>query len=310
MANVSKVNVNSTDYNIKDSNAMHKGVDYVTAGKKANTTLGSNATAEGYNTTASGSYSHAEGQNTIASGLNSHAEGSDTTASKPDAHAEGSHTTASGEQAHAEGSYTTASGYYAHSEGFYTTASGNHSHAEGVCTKASSPNQHVEGKYNVEDTNGTYAHIIGNGPSDSERKNIFTVNWDGDVNAGRSNGLTNDTKLPTGADVISYLNSNLVNDSGWKVMQVNSQYGSGLVFYRKSFGIVTVNLQNQKFENYTPGTDFTVATLPSGFLPKGMTLYRLYGDQGYCYINTNGNISINASTASVWAGFNVAYHSA
>lgn len=211
MANVSKVNVNSTDYDIKDSNAMHKGVDYVTAGKKANTTLGSNATAEGYNTTASGNYSHAEGQNTIASGLNSHAEGSNTTASKPDAHAEGSYTTASGEQAHAEGSYTTASGYYAHSEGFYTTASGNHSHAEGVCTKASSPNQHVEGKYNVEDTNGTYAHIIGNGPSDSERKNIFTVNWDGDVNAGRSNGLTNDTKLPTGADVISYLNSNLSN---------------------------------------------------------------------------------------------------
>ena len=93
-------------------------------------------------------------------------------------------------------------------------------------------------------------------------------------------------------------------------MQVNSQYGSGLIFYRKSFGIVTVNLQNQKFENYTPSTDFTVATLPSGFLPKGMTLYRLHGDQGCCYINTNGNISINASTASVWAGFNVAYHSA
>ena len=40
---------------------------YVTAGKKADTTLGSKATAEGYNTTASGGYSHAEGFNTITS---------------------------------------------------------------------------------------------------------------------------------------------------------------------------------------------------------------------------------------------------
>lgn len=126
---------------------------------------------------------------------------------------------------------------------------------------------------------------------------------------GSATDLTN-AAVPTGQTIKSYLNSNLVADTGWKSMQVNSQYGRGLVFYRKSFGIVTVNLQNQKFENYTPGTDFAVATLPSGFLPKGMTLYRLYGDQGYCYINTNGDISINANTASVWAGFNVAYHSA
>lgn len=274
MADVSKVNVNSTDYNIKDSNAMHKGVDYVTAGKKANTTLGSNATAEGYNTTASGSYSHAEGQNTIASGLNSHAEGSDTTASKPDAHAEGSHTTASGEQAHAEGSYTTASGYYAHSEGFYTTASGNHSHAEGVCTKASSPNQHVEGKYNVEDTNGTYAHIIGNGPSDSERKNIFTVNWDGDVNAGRSNGLTNDTKLPTGADVISYLNSNFVKGSNtWK----------------KHSATISVIANNRSFVGNFPLEIVSVACTDSRLIPyfayTGTTI------QIYIYNPTSAAIS-------------------
>ena len=93
-------------------------------------------------------------------------------------------------------------------------------------------------------------------------------------------------------------------------MQVDSQYGSGLIFYRKSFGIVTVNLQNQKFENYTPSTNFIIATLPVGFWPQGMTLYRLYGDQGYYNIDTDGKIYINVSTTSVWAGFNVAYHAA
>ena len=40
---------------------MVKGVDYVTAGQKSGTTLGTKATAEGLNTTASGTHSHAEG---------------------------------------------------------------------------------------------------------------------------------------------------------------------------------------------------------------------------------------------------------
>lgn len=183
MADVSKVNVNGTDYNIKDSNAMHKGVDYVTAGQKTGTTLGSKATAEGGYTTASGGYSHAEGNTTVASALYAHAEGASTTASK--------------QAAHAEGFNTKATGYYSHAEGHNTIAAGD--------------SQHVEGKHNVEDANNTYAHIIGGGTGDNNRKNIFTVDWNGDVNAGRSNGLTNDTKLPTGADVISYLNSNLAN---------------------------------------------------------------------------------------------------
>lgn len=203
MADVSKVNVNSTDYNIKDSNAMHKGVDYVTAGKKSGTTLGNDATAEGSNTTASGLNCHAEGSNTTASASNTHAEGNRTTASSSNAHAEGSQTTASAAQAHAEGLSTTASGDYSHSEGLSTTASGNashaegslceaagsHAHAEGTWTKASSHDQHAEGKYNVEDTNGTYVHIIGGGTSDNARKNIFTVDWNGVARDGTENRL-------------------------------------------------------------------------------------------------------------------------
>lgn len=48
---------------------------YVRAGQKANTTIGTRATAEGYNNTASGNYSHAEGYETIAKGDYSHAQG-------------------------------------------------------------------------------------------------------------------------------------------------------------------------------------------------------------------------------------------
>lgn len=57
------------------SGYMQKGVDYVTAGQKSGTTLGTKATAEGNDTTSSGTTSHAEGTDTVASGDYSHAEG-------------------------------------------------------------------------------------------------------------------------------------------------------------------------------------------------------------------------------------------
>lgn len=59
---------------------------YVTAGQKAETLLGANATAEGNGVTASGVNSHAEGFGTIASGANSHAEGRGTIAKVPNSH--------------------------------------------------------------------------------------------------------------------------------------------------------------------------------------------------------------------------------
>lgn len=188
--------------------------------------------AEGYYTTADGGHSHAEGGQTYAKGENSHAEGEKTTAFTNYSHAEGERTTAYGEASHSEGYYTsssqlgshaegqntTACGYpshaegkntYAgmngsHAEGYYTTAKGTGygTHAEGYYTIASGSNgQHVEGRYNVEDVN--MAHIIGGGTNASNKKNIFTVSWDGDVTAGRSTGIENSNKLVTGADIYS-----------------------------------------------------------------------------------------------------------
>ena len=82
---------------------------------------------------------------------------------------------------HAEGNSTTASGAWgSHAEGNYTVASGSFgSHAEGHYTVAASPYQHVQGKYNIEDSNNTYAHIVGNGGID--RSNAHTLDWDGNA---------------------------------------------------------------------------------------------------------------------------------
>ena len=137
--------------------------------------------AEGVLTTASGSTSHAEGTQNIASGFVSHAEGRNTEATNTCAHAEGFGTKATGEYSHAEGDNAIASGQGAHAEGYSAVASGRYSHAEGSSTIAASPRQHVQGRYNIEDAESKYAHIVGNGDSNSTRSNAHTLDWDGNA---------------------------------------------------------------------------------------------------------------------------------
>ena len=95
--------------------------------------------------------------------------------------AEGDGVTASGDFSHAESNSTTASGVCSHAEGNSTTASGMCSHAEGDSTIASSKNQHVQGKFNIEDTENKYAHIVGNGTSNTKRSNAHTLDWNGNA---------------------------------------------------------------------------------------------------------------------------------
>ncbi len=197
------IDTKSTDADITAALAAH----YVTAGKKSGTTLGTNATAEGYDTTASGEHahaegttttasesaSHAEGAYTTASGDGSHAEGWLTTASGDNSHAEGYDTDASGNDSHAEGVDTTASAVCAHAEGWSTTASGNDSHAEGYNTTANHKSQHVFGENNIPDDStagagqrGNYVEIVGNGTGDSAKSNARTLDWYGnEVLAGK-----------------------------------------------------------------------------------------------------------------------------
>lgn len=120
-------------------------------GRKANTTVGENSIALGYNVEASGDTAHAEGIRTVAEGTGSHAEGSQTVAHGVYSHAEGVLTVAEAAHSHAEGNSTQAHGRYSHAEGYYTNASGLSSHSEGQRTIASGACSHVSGIYNVED---------------------------------------------------------------------------------------------------------------------------------------------------------------
>lgn len=54
-------------------------------------------------------------------------------------------------------------------------------HAAGLGTVAASDAQYVIGKYNVADTTGTYAMIVGNGTDNTTRSNAMTVGFDGNI---------------------------------------------------------------------------------------------------------------------------------
>ena len=138
------------------------------------------AHAEGVNSFASGSISHSEGYNTQATAETSHSEGYQTQATGARSHSEGYKSVAAGKTSHAEGSQTTAYGENSHAEGAGTQANAPKSHAEGDGTIASSASQHVQGKYNIEDTLGTYAHIVGNGSS-SVPSTAHTLDWSGNA---------------------------------------------------------------------------------------------------------------------------------
>lgn len=126
-----------------------------------------------------GNGSHAEGGG-LAIGNYSHAEGSQTWAAHQ-SHAEGFMSAAMVNGAHAEGIRTRARGNSSHAEGHSTFAEGERSHAQGNSTIAKGEDQDVMGRYNEIDENNTYAHIVGGGTSNDDRKNIHTLDWDGNA---------------------------------------------------------------------------------------------------------------------------------
>lgn len=194
--------------------------------------------AEGILTNATGQTSHAEGLLTESSGSASHAEGYQSIASGYFSHAEGQQNIASGQESHVEGGYNFASGLESHVEGQYNCVSGNRSHAEGQGNFVNSILSHAEGSGNVvngalshvqginsisDDDEGKtvsitiyekdgktvvsnvsrtlnkYAHIVGNGTSESTRSNAHTLDWEGnawysgDVYVGSTSGTNKDS---------------------------------------------------------------------------------------------------------------------
>lgn len=143
--------------------------------------IGTGSAAIGYKNTASNDFTFAMGVQTTASAPGAHAEGGLTVANASYSHAEGFKSASTGEYSHVEGIVCKSSGQGSHAEGYYTVASGQRSHSEGCFTKAASQYQHVQGKYNVVDSNGVYAHIVGNGAGDTKRSNAHTLDWKGNA---------------------------------------------------------------------------------------------------------------------------------
>lgn len=143
--------------------------------------IGTGSAAIGYKNTASNDFTFAMGIQATASAPGAHAEGGLTVANASYSHAEGFKSASTGEYSHVEGIVCESSGQGSHAEGYYTVSSGQRSHSEGCFTEAASQYQHVQGKYNVVDSNGVYAHIVGNGTGKNNRHNAHTLDWQGNA---------------------------------------------------------------------------------------------------------------------------------
>lgn len=85
-------------------------------------------------------------------------------------------------EAIALGNRTVANGRASIAMGADTTTKGPFTIAEGQGTVATVYAQHTQGRYNIEDTEGKYAHIVGNGKREygvTTASNAYTLGWDG-----------------------------------------------------------------------------------------------------------------------------------
>ena len=121
----------------------------------------------------------------IATGDRTSATGSFAVALNREGGAHGNYSLTSGRGcranycADAGGYKTKANGQYAFTRGSNTEANGDNSSAVGKGTNATAPEQKVHGRYNIIDTLKKFAHIVGNGTSNSKRSNAHTLDWEG-----------------------------------------------------------------------------------------------------------------------------------
>ena len=95
----------------------------------------------------------------------------------------------------------------------------------------------MQGRYNVEDAAGEYAHIVGGGTSNTSRKNIHTLDWDGNAYfAGNvTAGNTPQVEIVNGAACYYYPSVNTETGAEEKVwitppMEVNEEYRTTEMF--------------------------------------------------------------------------------
>lgn len=103
----------------------------------------------------------------------------------------------------------------------------------GTGTLSSSDDQAVFGRWNVEDTNDTYAVIVGNGSSASNRSDALTVDWSGNVACGTVNGV-NIAAIGTTAAPVSTTTS-VANSSNVNVASISLAAGTWIVCAKVQF---------------------------------------------------------------------------
>ena len=200
----------SMGYNSKAVNtySIAIGAGSLASGNSA-LTLGNNSIASatysiaiGAGSLASGKYSITLGNNSIASAYSSIAIGAGSLASATYSTAIGADSLASGENSITFGRESRASSNSAMAFGLYSIAEaanaitfGANSHAKNLGTTVFAFHgisfqdyQTIFGKYNAEETG---ALLIGGGTSDTNRKNIFKVDWSGNVTGKYFSGYSN-----------------------------------------------------------------------------------------------------------------------
>ena len=146
------------------------------------TVLGTNSSqhAEGQNNIVYGQAGHSEGQNNKSYGPWSHTEGYENTVYGKEGHAEGYLNTIYGNTTagHVEGCTNKVGSDYGHAEGLNCEVYGTSAHAQNWGTIAASNYQTSLGKFNIKDEDNTYAVIIGDGTSNTNRHNLIALGWD------------------------------------------------------------------------------------------------------------------------------------
>ena len=157
------------------------GSGSISMNRKANTVngdrsiaLGANSEATGYSCVGLGNECKANGSCGVAIGNNCQAQGSCV--------AIGHYTRATNNYSVSLGIENDAQNWNSCAIGGYNKSQGKSSLATGYCNRAYGDYQTVSGKYNVEDNENKYAHIVGNGTNNGSydvRSNAYTLDWQG-----------------------------------------------------------------------------------------------------------------------------------
>ena len=153
-----------------------------------------------------------------AFGLYSASFGTDTKARKQGCFSQGNTTDASGQYSHAEGQLTLADGAHSHSEGSYTKSYGIGSHAEGISGESWGSYSHASGQYTIigtdygtsigkfNDTSENVLFVIGDGTSDSDRRDAFYVSTAGNTRVGGNLDVSKNVDISGTLDVLGQTN--------------------------------------------------------------------------------------------------------